>query len=71
MMLNRFDLKLNALPAPADTVGIRESSLHLMTTSGFLDDTYSDRFYWIHGRQWPGHVFTVKGPQSGQYPGLR
>ena len=46
-----------------------KSGLHLMASSGFLDDTWHDRTLWTHSRSWPGRsVFTVAhvAPKSGQ-----
>lgn len=39
--------------------------LHLTATSGLLDDTLHDRFYWFHNRLWPGSHFACRGPKSG------
>ncbi len=46
-----------------------KSDLHLMASSGFLDDTWHDRTFWTHSRTWPGHrVFATAhiAPKSGQ-----
>jgi len=37
---------------------------HLITTSGFLDDTYNEGTFWTYGRRWPGwsrHLFGDSG----------
>ncbi|NQU26646.1 MAG: PQQ-binding-like beta-propeller repeat protein [Candidatus Nealsonbacteria bacterium] len=46
-----------------------KSDLHLMASSGFLDDTWHDRTLWTHSRAWPGRgVFSAAhiAPKSGQ-----
>jgi outer membrane protein assembly factor BamB len=66
MFHNKFDLGLNQVKTtPRGAGGDRVTGLHLTTTSGFLDDTLHDRFYWFHNRLWPGSHFAVRGPKSG------
>lgn len=56
---NEFDLHLKPRPPqrlPDATahqfvgVGARQVGLHLMATSGLLDDTWHDRMYWVYSR---------------------
>jgi len=47
-------------------LGDRMGELRLMTTDGFLDKTWFNRTYWLHGKRWPGYYFTYRGPKSGQ-----
>jgi len=46
--------------------GRRKTDLHLSATSGFLDDTYFNRSFWMYARVWPGYSLTTSGPKSGQ-----
>ncbi len=48
------------------SLGARTMGLHLMSTKGFLDDTWYDRTYWSYSRKWPGFYFSNLGPKSGQ-----
>ena len=40
--------------------------MHLMPTSGFLDDTYFNRAFWTYTPYWPGYYLGYLGPKSGQ-----
>jgi len=63
----RFDDKLNV--RPGETVnrqGRRKTGLHLSATSGFLDDAYSNRSFWMYARVWPGYTLATAAPKSGQ-----
>jgi outer membrane protein assembly factor BamB len=54
---------------PDGTGNSRKSDLHLMASSGLLDDTWHDRTFWTHSRIWPGRgVFSAAhaSPKSGQ-----
>jgi len=67
MFHNKFDLELNQIKtAPRGAGGDRVTGLRLTTTSGLLDDTWHDRFYWFHNKLWPGSHFATRGPKSGQ-----
>jgi len=67
MFHNKFDLELNQLQTvPRGAGGDRVTGLHLTSTSGLLDDTWHDRFYWFHNDLWPGSHFATRGPKSGQ-----
>jgi hypothetical protein len=66
MFHNKFDLELNQVKTvPRGAGGDRVTGLHLTATSGLLDNTLHDRFYWFHNRLWPGSHFAVQGPKSG------
>jgi outer membrane protein assembly factor BamB/SAM-dependent methyltransferase len=78
LTFNEFDLRLKPRPPqrlpevdPEPTNqpghGSRQVGLHLMGITGFLDDTWHDRTYWIYSRLWPGgRNFSPKIPKSGQ-----
>lgn len=67
MFHNKFDLELNQIATkPRGAGGDRVTGLHLTATSGLLDDTWHDRFYWFHNKLWPGSHFATRGPKSGQ-----
>jgi hypothetical protein len=66
MFQNMFDLTLKRVrTVPRGPGGDRPMGLHLTATSGLLDDTLHDRFYWFHNPFWPGSHFAVRGPKSG------
>jgi len=67
LLYNRFDRKLGVQPTPATTeAGTRPVGLHLMARSGFLDDTWFDRVFWLYDSKWLGRVFRPNAPGSGQ-----
>ena len=47
-------------------MGERVVGRHLMTTGGFLDDTYWHRIFWMYGDTWPGFNHANLAPKSGQ-----
>ena len=59
------DLTRHASPR-STSLGARPMGLHLMSTKGFVDDTWYDRTYWSYSRTWPGFYFSNLGPKSGQ-----
>ena len=69
---SKFDaaLRLQDTPehddAAAKSKGVRDVGLHLMSTSGLLDDTHFARAFWTYSRYWPGYTFGHLGPRSGQ-----
>lgn len=69
--LYMFQVRLNAdltrQEAPRLTpLGDRKMGLHLITTKGFLDDTWFNRTYWMYSRRWPGFYFAQHAPKAGQ-----
>ncbi len=63
----RLNADLTRHAAPRDTsLGSRPMGLHLMSTKGFVDETWYDRTYWSYSRRWPGFYFSNLGPKSGQ-----
>jgi outer membrane protein assembly factor BamB len=59
------DLKVKPVK-PANRLGTLETPLRLCTTSGFLDDTYFNRTFWMYAKRWPGYSLATQGPKSGQ-----
>jgi len=47
-------------------MGAREAGKHLITTGGFLDDTYWHRIFWMYGETWPGFNHANVASKSGQ-----
>jgi len=47
-------------------LGCREMGLHLLATSGFLDDSWFNRTYWMYSRFWPGYYIAHLAPKTGQ-----
>ncbi len=67
--LGRLPLGADLAPrpvAPKTRLGMRPMPLHLIATSGFLDDTYFNRTFWMYARRWPGYALSTQGPRSGQ-----
>ncbi len=46
--------------------GDRKMGLHIINKSGFLDDTYYNRTYWMYGEDWPGFQHAHRAARSGQ-----
>ena len=62
-----FDKKLNDVTPPRTSkLGARKMGRHLIATGGFLDDTWFDRLFWMHGEHWPGFYFANDAPKAGQ-----
>ncbi|MFP4057604.1 MAG: PQQ-binding-like beta-propeller repeat protein [Candidatus Brocadiia bacterium] len=59
------DLSLKDTPR-ITKLGDREVGAHLMSNAGFLDKTWFDRTYWIHGRRWPGYYFAYNAAKTGR-----
>ena len=67
MGFNEFDGKLNRLPGqPLSSKGSRPVPLHLMSTTGLLDDSWFDRGRWTYSRSWPGRDYGARAPYTGQ-----
>jgi outer membrane protein assembly factor BamB len=47
-------------------LGDRQIGLHLMTTGGFLDDSWFNRTFWTYSPMWPGWYHGHRGAKSGQ-----
>ena len=47
-------------------MGDRQVGLHLITTGGFLDDTWFNRIFWMYSKTWPGFHWARLAPKSGQ-----
>ncbi len=63
----RLNPDLTRQEAPRLTpLGDRKMGLHLITTKGFLDDTWFNRTYWMYSRRWPGFYFAQHAPKAGQ-----
>lgn len=61
-----YDKLAGILVDENETVGERETGLHLFTTSGFLDTSFFNRSYWMYAKTWPGFNHTNLAPKSGQ-----
>jgi len=68
LFFHEFDLALKAChtPAPQTQAGRRRGRLHLVATSGFLDDEWHDRTFWAYSHAWQGRYFRPALPGSGQ-----
>jgi len=63
----QFDDKLTVSPNDSvNKAGRRKTGLHISATSGFLDDTYFNRSFWMYARVWPGYTLATSAPKSGQ-----
>jgi outer membrane protein assembly factor BamB len=63
----QFDEKLKVqTPNSLNPHGRLKTGLHLSATSGFLDDTYFNRSFWMYARVWPGYTLATSAPKSGQ-----
>ena len=63
----QFDHKLTVSPSDSiNKAGRRKTGLHLSATSGFLDDAYFNRSFWMYARVWPGYTLAASAPKSGQ-----
>ena len=40
--------------------------LHVFATSGFLDDSWFNRTYWMYGADWPGFYIAHRAAKTGQ-----
>jgi len=47
-------------------MGDRRTGTHLVATSGFLDDAWFNRTYWMYSSVWPGWYHAHRGAKSGQ-----
>jgi len=49
----------------AHSLGDRHMGLHVLTTSGFLDDSWYNRTYWMYSATWPGYYLAHRGAKTG------
>ena len=61
-----YDKLAGILVDENETVGERDTGLHMFTTSGFLDTSFFNRTYWMYSKTWPGFNMTNLAPKSGQ-----
>jgi len=46
-------------------IGHRRMGLHVLATSGFLDDAWFNRTYWMYSQSWPGFYLADRAPKTG------
>jgi len=46
--------------------GHRRMGRHVFATSGFLDDSWFNRTYWMYSESWPGFYLAHRGAKTGQ-----
>ncbi len=47
-------------------LGDRKTGLHLFSTSGFLDDAWYNRMFWMYSDTWPGFYIANLASKTGQ-----
>ena len=47
-------------------LGHRRMGRHVLTTGGFLDDSWFNRTYWMYADAWPGYYLAHRGAKTGQ-----
>jgi len=47
-------------------LGDRKMGLHVLSTSGFLDDSWFNRTFWMYSATWPGYYVAHRGAKAGQ-----
>jgi len=50
----------------AFNIGHRRMGLRVFATSGFLDDSWYNRTYWMYSESWPGYYLAHRGAKTGQ-----
>jgi len=50
----------------AFNIGHRQMGLHVLSTSGFLDDSWYNRTYWMYSATWPGYYLAHRAAKTGQ-----
>jgi outer membrane protein assembly factor BamB len=50
----------------AFNLGHRQMGRHVFSTSGFLDDSWFNRTYWMYGEAWPGFYIANVAAKTGQ-----
>ncbi len=48
------------------SMGDRNMGLHVFSTSGFLDDSWFNRTFWMYSATWPGYYIAHRAPKTGQ-----
>ncbi|MBL7219271.1 MAG: PQQ-binding-like beta-propeller repeat protein [Phycisphaerae bacterium] len=67
IMQLRFDRKLKPdLPKTISLLGDRKAGRHIFSTSGFLDDEWYNRTFWMYSNIWPGYYLANQASKSGQ-----
>ena len=46
--------------------GVRQMGLHVLATSGFLDDAWFNRTFWMYSDVWPGFYHAHRASKAGQ-----
>ncbi len=63
----QLDMKLHEQHSPYLTsLGNKAMGLHLVCTSGFLDDSGFNRIFWMYSKVWPGFYIANQAPKTGQ-----
>ena len=65
-VIDTYDKLAAILVDENQTVGERDTGLHMFTTSGFLDTSFFNRTYWMYSKTWPGFNMSNLAPKSGQ-----
>jgi outer membrane protein assembly factor BamB len=50
----------------AASMGDRNMGLHVLSTGGFLDDSWFNRTFWMYSATWPGYYIAHRGAKTGQ-----
>jgi hypothetical protein len=58
--------KAAALGVRRGHMGDRDMGLHLLSTGGFLEDSWHNRPFWMYGTVWPGYQMGHIAPKAGQ-----
>jgi len=67
IMQLRFNKQLEPdLPKTDSLLGDRTFGRHVFSTSGFLDDEWYNRTFWMHSNIWPGFYLANQASKSGQ-----
>jgi outer membrane protein assembly factor BamB len=48
------------------SMGDRNMGLHVFSTSGFLDDSWFNRTFWMYSETWPGFYLAHRASKTGQ-----
>jgi outer membrane protein assembly factor BamB len=67
IMQLRFTAGLKPFPAKTESLlGDRKLGRHIFATSGFLDDEWYNRTFWMNSNIWPGFYLANQASKSGQ-----